>query len=183
LDTYQPRTFNMGIKREVYEKVGGFSDIHPGEDPDWSYRIMNAGYKVGLVEDAFVYHKRRIDFSKFIKQVYKFGLVRTILKKWYPDKFKMTYLLPSVFLVGCIGLVVLSLLWSWMFLWPILGLGAVLFVDSLIRTKSLLIAPMAVLASFIQLFAYGYGFLKGFMTVHILKKEERSALPQLFFKK
>ena len=91
LDNFQPRSFNMGINRKVYENIGGFCDIHPGEDPDFSYRIMNSKYNVGIIKNAFVYHKRRIDFSKFSKQVYKFGVTRAILIKWYPDKFKFIY--------------------------------------------------------------------------------------------
>src|SRR6056297_3163640 len=97
LDNFQPRSFNMGLNREVIEKVGGFSDIHPGEDPDLSYRIMDAGFKVGLIEDAYVYHKRRIDFSKFSKQVYKFGVVRVILMNWYPERTSLVYFFPAAF--------------------------------------------------------------------------------------
>ncbi|MFT4661005.1 MAG: glycosyltransferase involved in cell wall biosynthesis [Patiriisocius sp.] len=183
LDQYQPRTFNMGIKREVFEKVGGFSDVHPGEDPDWSYRIMNAGYKVGLIESAYVYHKRRIDFKKFLKQVYKFGVARTILIKWYPDKFKPTYLLPTLFLLGSIGLVICGVLLSKFFISPLLFLVIVLFIDALMKTKSLLITLLAVPASFAQLYGYGYGFLKGWINIHILRREERKAFPSFFFKK
>ncbi|UXX80920.1 glycosyltransferase [Reichenbachiella carrageenanivorans] len=102
LDKFQPRSFNMGLKKEVYEVIGGFSDIHPGEDPDLSFRIMRAGYKVSLIREAIVFHKRRIDFSKFIKQVYKFGVVRVILNQWYPDTQKLVYFLPSAFFCGVI---------------------------------------------------------------------------------
>uniref|UniRef100_UPI00356B5772 glycosyltransferase n=1 Tax=Ancylomarina sp. TaxID=1970196 RepID=UPI00356B5772 len=108
LDQYQPRSFNMGISQAVYKKVGGYTDVTPGEDPDLSYRIMNAGFRVGLIEDAYVFHKRRIDFSKFIKQVYKFGVMRPVLIKWYPDKFKLTYTIPALFLLGSLLLVILA---------------------------------------------------------------------------
>jgi glycosyltransferase involved in cell wall biosynthesis len=97
LDKFQPRSFNMGFKKEIYNKIGGFSNVHPGEDPDFSYRIMNAGYTTGLIPNAKVFHKRRIDFGKYRIQVYKFGVVRNFLIKWYPDKFKLVYLLPSFF--------------------------------------------------------------------------------------
>lgn len=182
LDQFQPRSFNMGIKKEVYKKVGGFSDIHPGEDPELSYRIMNAGFKVGLIEDAYVYHKRRIDFSKFIKQVYKFGVVRIILMKWFPDKFKLTYTFPSIFLLGSIGLVLLSLVVSVYFLAPLLLLVLILFLDALARTKNLKVTLLAVLASFIQLYSYGWGFLKSAYRVMLLKKPEREAFVNFFFK-
>ena len=179
LDNYQPRSFNMGIHRKIYEKIGGFSDILPGEDPDFSYRIMNAGFKVGLIEDAFVYHKRRMDFSKFIKQVYKFGIVRPILIKWYPDKFKPTYLLPTLFLLFSILSLGLSAL-SVYSLFPLTLLVLSIFIDALIRTKKINIAFMSIFASFIQLYSYGFGFLKSAFQILILKKDERKVYPNCF---
>ncbi len=182
LDNYQPRSFNMGMRKEVYEDLGGFSDLHPGEDPDLSYRIMNAGYKVKLIENAFVYHKRRIDFGKFAKQVYKFGVVRNILIKWYPDKFKAVYLLPSIFLIGSLGLILLSIFFSNLFIFPLIIISLLLFLEALLKTKNILIAFLAVPASFIQLYSYGFGFIKGFIKILLLKKDERKALPGFFFK-
>lgn len=183
LDSYQPRTFNMGLSREVYEKLGGFSDIHPGEDPDLSYRIMDAGFKVGLIEEAHVYHKRRIDFAKFTKQVYKFGVVRTILMKWHPDKFKLVYFFPALFLLGSLLLIILAITISSYFLLPLLVLAVLIFAESLIKTKSLLVPILSVPASFIQLLGYGYGFLKGFVAIFLLKKEERKVFRNFFFVK
>ncbi len=181
LDTYQPRSFNMGISRAVYEKVGGYSDIHPGEDPDLSYRIMNSGFSIGLIEDAFVYHKRRIDFSKFIKQVYKFGVVRPILIKWYPDKFKITYTFPTVFLIGSILLVLLSLTVSSVFTYPLILISLVFFVESFLKYKSLSISFLSIFASFTQLYGYGYGFLRSSLKILILKQEERKVFKDFFF--
>ena len=181
LDRFQPRSFNMGIKRKVYEKVGGFSEIHPGEDPDLSYRIMDAGFKVGFVPTASVFHKRRIDFAKFLKQVYKFGVVRTILMKWHPDKFKIVYTFPSLFFLGTIFLIILAIGVSNLFLLPLVFLVVLLFIEALFKTKNPVIAFLAIPASFIQLWGYGYGFLKGFTKVHLLKQEEREGLKEFFF--
>ena len=183
LDQYQPRSFNMGIHRKVYETVGGFGDIHPGEDPDLSYRIMNAGFQVGLIENAVVYHKRRIDFRKFVKQVYKFGVVRVILMKWYPDKTKMTYFFPSLFLLASITSIILYFIsFEWVvFTIPIIGF--VFFIDAFIKTKSLSIAVLSIFSSFIQLYGYGYGFLKSFLLISIARKEERHVFPTFFYRK
>lgn len=180
LDAFQPRSFNMGISREVYESVGGFGNIHPGEDPDLSYRIMEKGFKVGLIPDAFVYHKRRVDFKKFAKQVYKFGVVRPILIKWYPHRFKPTYLLPSLFLLGSLAFVAGGF---WLpLLWQLMGVFAgIVFLDATFRTKNPFIACMAVFATFVQMYGYGFGFLKGFWKILILKQEEKKAFPGFFF--
>ncbi|MCZ4693398.1 glycosyltransferase [Ancylomarina euxinus] len=183
LDQYQPRSFNMGISQAVYKKVGGYTDVTPGEDPDLSYRIMNAGFRVGLIEDAYVFHKRRIDFSKFIKQVYKFGVMRPVLIKWYPDKFKLTYTFPTLFLLFSLLLIVLSIAINPIFLSPLALIAIILFMESLIKTKSLSISLLAILASFIQLFSYGYGFLKSTILILLLKKEERIVFDNFFFDK
>lgn len=183
LDQYQPRSFNMGISQKVYQKVGGYSDVNPGEDPDLSYRIMNAGFRVGLIEKAYVYHKRRVDFSKFIKQVYKFGVMRPVLIKWYPDKFKLTYTFPSLFLLFSLFLTILSIVISPLFLSPLALITGVIFIESLIKTKSLSISLLAILASFIQLYSYGCGFLKSAILILILKKEERIVFDSFFFDK
>lgn len=181
LDKYQPRSFNMGFKKSAIKKIGGFSTVHPGEDPDLSYRIMNAGYNVGLIPEAYVFHKRRIDFSKFATQVYKFGMVRNILIKWHPGTFKWVYALPSIFLVGSFILFLLGLYISSIFLLPLFALAAIIFLEALVTTRNLKIAFLAVGASFIQLYGYGWGFLKGWWSIGLLKRDEREAFPQLFF--
>ena len=181
LDQYQPRSFNMGFSRKVYEEIGGFSTLHPGEDPDLSYRILNAGYKVGLVPEAFVYHKRRIDFSKFYTQVYKFGVVRIILSKWHPGRFKLVYLLPALFLLGSLFLLVLGVAFSSWFLAPLALFALLIFAEALWKTRHIVVSLLAVIASFIQLWGYGYGFLKAWWRIVVLKKEERRAFPAMFF--
>ncbi|MEM7574402.1 MAG: glycosyltransferase [Bacteroidota bacterium] len=183
LDKFTPRSFNMGVSKVVYERVGGYGDVHPGEDPDWSYRIMDAGFNTGLIPDAYVYHKRRIDFRKFRLQVYKFGLVRTILMKWHPGKFKVVFALPTLFLLGSLLFLLLALLWSPWAIAPLGFLAVVLFFDALRLTKSLDIALRAVPASFIQLYSYGWGFLRGFFHLQLLGREPRKAFPKFFFKK
>lgn len=181
MDNFQPRSFNMGIKQSVFHKVGGFSDIHPGEDPDLSYRIMDAGFKVGLIEEAYVYHKRRIDFAKFIKQVYKFGTVRPILMKWYPKRTKLVYFFPSIFLLGSVFLLLFSILVHPIFIAPLGFLTILLFVDALRQSKSLKIAILAVVASFIQLYSYAFGFVKSYINIHLLKLDERKVYSDFFF--
>ncbi len=182
LDKFQPRSFNMGIKKEVYHSVGGFSDIHPGEDPDLSYRIMNAGYSTGLIVGAYVYHKRRIDFEKFYTQVNKFGMVRVILLKWYPEKAKAVYYLPAAFVLGTTLLLLMSMLIHFS-LMPLILLTIVIWAEAIVNTGSFKISVLSVVASYIQLFGYGIGFLNAFWKITMNGENERIAFPNLFFKK
>lgn len=180
INKFQPRSFNMGMKREVYQKIGGFSNVHPGEDPELSFRIMDAGYKTGLISEAFVYHKRRIDFKKFTLQVYKFGVVRVFLNKWYPKRSSVIYFFPSLFGLGSIILVLGSLFLSTIFIFPLLLYIALIWLDAIFKTKSLVVAALAIPTSFIQLFGYGYGYLKSQLSINIMGNNEREAFP-LFF--
>jgi glycosyltransferase involved in cell wall biosynthesis len=108
VDAFQPRSFNMGLSKIAFEATGGFGRIHPGEDPDLSIRLWQKGFKTALFSDAFVFHKRRISWSKFYTQVNKFGMVRPILNKWHPETKKITYWFPTAFIFSVIGSIVLA---------------------------------------------------------------------------
>ena len=108
LDKFYPRSFNMGIRRDVYLQLGGFSKMRFGEDIDFSYRIVEAGYRPRLFPEAWVWHKRRTDFRKFFRQVYNSGIARINLEKRHPGTMKLVHLLPTVFTVGVIGLILIS---------------------------------------------------------------------------
>lgn len=73
MDKFYPRSFNMGVRRSVYQTLGGFSKMRFGEDIDFSIRIFKAGYRCRLFPSAWVYHKRRTDLknssNRYIIQV------------------------------------------------------------------------------------------------------------------
>lgn len=178
---FQPRSFNMGISREAFLKTRGFGKIHPGEDPDLTIRLWKAGYDTRFVEGAFVYHKRRISWSKFFKQVYKFGMTRPILNRWHPHTEKIVYWLPALFVTG----LVVSL-----FLWLaglsfFAGLYAlffiVVFIDALYKNRNVKVAFLSVFAVLVQFSGYGYGFIKSTFAMKVLKSDPQKAFPELFF--
>ena len=109
LDKFYPRSFNMGIRRDVYLRLGGFSRMRFGEDIDFSIRIFQAGCHCRLFPGAWVWHKRRTDFRKFWRQVFNSGIARINLYKKYPDSLKLVHLLPMVFTVGVAALLLLAL--------------------------------------------------------------------------
>ena len=182
VDKFQPRSFNMGISKEAFEKVGGYGNIHPGEDPDLTIRIWNEGYDTKLIPEAFVYHKRRIDWNKFYIQVNKFGMVRPILNKWHPATAKLTYWFPTLF---CIGLVAAFVLLAFGF--PLLCYlfafyFMLLFIDALFKTKNLAVSMMALFATVVQFVGYGIGFLKSTIYTTFSERSAEEVFPKLFFK-
>ncbi len=169
LEKFTPRTFNMGFSRKVYDTVGGFREMF-SEDIDMSTRIKNAGFSIGLVRDAFVYHKRRVDFKKFLRQVYVFGMSRITLYLLYPDSLKPVHMLPALAVIGAIALIVLGIAVSPWFFLP-LGLYLIaIWLCALASTKSVKIACLAIPASIIQLGGYGCGFIKAYFTKIILRR-------------
>ena len=167
LEKFTPRTFNMGYSRRVYERVGGFREMF-SEDIDMSTRIRQAGFNIGLIHDAPVYHKRRVDFRKFLRQVYVFGMSRITLYLLYPDSLKLVHWLPAVAVTGAIVLLALGIFLSpWFLLQLFLYLMAI-WIAAMFATRSMKIATLAVPASIIQLGGYGCGFLKAYFTKIVL---------------
>lgn len=183
LDKFYPRSFNMGIKRGVYNTLGGFSKMRFGEDIDLSIRIFKGGYKCVLFPGAWVWHKRRTDFRKFFRQVYNSGIARINLYKKYPDSLKAVHLLPTVFTVGVILLLLLAAITLSMYpLLPIALYALVLFCDALRVTRSPKVACLAVVAAFTQLMGYGFGFINAFWNRVVLRQDEYHAFDKTFYK-
>ena len=211
LDKFYPRSFNMGIRREVYQQLGGFSKMRFGEDIDFSYRIVEAGYKTALIPEAWVWHKRRTDFRKFFRQVYNSGIARINLEKRHPGTLKLVHLLPMVFTLGVIGCMLLFLLgvglyaegeWldyqglrptdnmhqgvGFMFcllaLIPIIFYSGLIFIDSSIRNRSLYVGLLSIPAAFTQLMGYGLGFIESWWKRCVLGKDEFQAFEKNFYK-
>ena len=182
INKFQPRSFNMGLSKEAFLATKGFGSIHPGEDPDLSLRLEKKNFKTCLVPNAIVFHKRRIDWEKFYNQVHKFGLTRPILNRWHKGSAKITYWFPSVFITTF----VISVLAIRLGIWWMLGLFVlyfiVLFLMAVVKTKSIKIGFLAIIATLIQFFGYGYGFLKSSWSMLILKANPEEAYPELFFK-
>ncbi|MFD2865077.1 glycosyltransferase [Mucilaginibacter antarcticus] len=170
---FHPRSFNMGLSRKVWEKVGGFLITRSGEDIEYSIRIHAAGFKIGLVPLAKVYHKRRTNFLQFYKQLHFFGRARINVYKFFPSELKLVHFFPALFTLGVIFTLISNILY-----WPIallcniiaLLLILLIFFHALIKNKSVKIAFLSVLASFIQLTAYGLGFMQDIWRRLILKK-------------
>jgi glycosyltransferase involved in cell wall biosynthesis len=170
-EKFKPRSFNLGIRRTVFDQLHGFSSLRFGEDMDLSLRLEQAGFKSTLVSECWVYHKRRTKFKQFYKQVFNSGMARVVLGELHPGTTKVVHLFPLFFTLGLfasfaakvLGLSALFNLFG--------GYGIILFVHALITQRNLLVAVAAVWAGFTQLVGYGIGFAYGYFKVHILGEE------------
>ena len=188
LDKFYPRSFNMGIRADVYRELGGFSKMRFGEDIDFSYRIVEAGYATALIPEAWVWHKRRTDLRKFWRQVFNSGIARINLTKRHPGTLKLVHLLPAVFTVGVIGLLlaaILALLFNLrlalLALSPLLIYSLLILIDSTCRNRSLLVGLLSVPAAFVQLMGYGCGFLQAVWRRIVKRQDEFTAYEKNFY--
>ena len=180
MEKFCPRTFNMGLSRKVYETVGDFKDMM-GEDIDLSIRIRNAGFKIRLIREVFVYHKRRIDMHRFFKQVNNFGQARIWLQLIHPGSLKVVHTAPALLLLMGVVLLALSFFYPWLLLLPLVYL-LLIFADSLFKNKNLKVALLSVVAAVVQIAGYGTGFIKAFWFKMILRRplETKEGLTKLY---
>lgn len=165
LGTFHPRSFNMGISREVYQKVGGYLLTRLGEDIEYSIRIQKAGFSIGLIPQAHVYHKRRTNFRQFYKQLHFFGRARINIYKHFPEELRLVHFFPALFVLFLAGTLLANLLGLQVAIMGNVLLGiytVLLFLHALFKSSSLKVAILSVLAAFIQLIAYGMGFMQDY---------------------
>ena len=175
-EKFFPRSFNLGLSKQVFETVGGFRNVI-GEDTDLSIRIKNAGFRVVLLKEAVVFHKRKLDLKKFFRQVNTFGRARMLLSRLHRGSLKIIHLFPACFLLGNVALILLSLIF--LNLWFLLPIGIfvfAIFLESFFKNKKINIALMSIATSYIQLFGYGFGFISEWIT----KKASKSTQEELY---
>lgn len=189
LDKFYPRSFNMGVRRDVYQRLGGFSRMRFGEDIDFSIRIFKAGCRCRLFPEAWVWHKRRTDFRKFFRQVYNSGIARINLYKKYPESLKLVHLLPMVFTVGVLSMLVLALvlllacpLCAWFPLLPLLLYALIILADSSRQNQSMRIGVLSIVAAYTQLMGYGFGFINAWWKRCVCGRDEFAAFEKTFYK-
>lgn len=165
---YQARGFNMGVSRKVFESTGGFVDPNQGEDIEWSIRIKKAGFKLELVQEAFVYHKRKNTLLSFAKQAFSFGKNRVNVSRFHPGAIKLVHWLPTAFLIFCLSIPFFYFVNESLFqlsigIFTIWSLGVIL--SSAIQNRSVIVGILSWFTSVSQLWSYGLG-----LPMELLKK-------------
>ncbi len=181
MDRFYPRSFNMGIKKELFQKLNGFSDMRFGEDLDLSMRAIEQNISVGLIVEASVYHKRRTNFRAFYKQVFNSGVARINLTLLHKNTLKPVHLLPAGFTIGYSLLFLMGIFLNNAFLYLFFAFPAIIFTDSLLKMKNFKVALLSIVASTIQLTGYGSGFIYAFWKRIILKKGAFSSFVKNFY--
>lgn len=92
-ETWGGRTYgigcNLGLRREVWEHVGGFDESYPAgaEEIDFAWRAGELGYRFGYVEDALLHYRIRTDLRGVLRQQYNSGRgTSTLYGKFRPQE-------------------------------------------------------------------------------------------------
>ena len=180
LDKFYPRSFNLGVSRKAFDTLNGYGKMRFGEDIDFSLRLLQAGFKTSLIPDAFVYHKRRANLRQFFKQVFNSGIARIDLHLLHPGSLKLVHSLPACFVMGVAVILILSLFYPILLL-LLISYSIIVFIDSLIKNRSIKVALCSIASSWVQLVGYGSGFISAFWNRLILKKGEYNAFEKKFY--
>jgi glycosyltransferase involved in cell wall biosynthesis len=180
MDKFYPRSFNLGVRTNIFLVLKGFANMRFGEDLDFSMRLIEAGYSTALLPNAWVWHKRRNSFKSFFKQVFNSGIARINLELRHPGTIKAVHILPSLFTIGYPAAILLSF-YTPVFLILIALPPLAFFLDSLLTLKQFIPALLSVPAAFTQLGGYGLGFINAWFKRKILKKKEFNAFEENFY--
>ncbi len=185
---YYPRSFNMGLSRDVWQKIGGFSSLRHGQDIEYSHRILKSGAKVIFVADAPVFHKRRTNLRRFFRQVFNWGVARINLYKIDGQMLELVHALPALATLAVLLIILLALVWppARPLLWFTVGFGIFLILFSMIDSvfkyreiKPAFYLPVVIPA---QIFGYGAGFIYNYIRRVIFKKGAKVGFRKNYYK-
>ena len=181
LKRFEPRSFNMGLSKAAFERSNGFSQLHPGEDPELVHRLWDLGFKTAFIEKALVYHKRRISWNGYARQIYKFGLARSILNFWRPQMASWVFWMPFFAIMFGITSLVLALLGNNTMVYFVVGYTLIMAFIAGLKLKSIQAFFMVPFAFVIQLISYARGFFVGWLHLQLLKRDVRKQFPYMFY--
>jgi GT2 family glycosyltransferase len=80
---------NMAFWKSALLEIGSFDPIftRAGDDVDLCWRLQQAGYKIGFVPAAFVWHYRRSTVQAYLKQQHGYGEAEALLVRKHPEYF------------------------------------------------------------------------------------------------
>ena len=174
LSKFYPRTHNMGITREVYEKIGGFGRLRHGQDIEYSNRIIKNKFSIRFISNALVYHRRRTSIKLFFKQVFNWGVARINLGKIDRNMLEPIHFIPAL-ATSISLLLIISSFYSYLGKYLILFCFSLLLVASIIgsiKKRNILIFFLLLIIIPIQVFGYGSGFISAFFKRFIFNQKE-----------
>jgi len=185
ISKYYPRSFNMGVRADIVERIGGMGKLRHGQDIEFSNRILSTGEPIIKVAEAVVYHKRRISIKKFFKQVYNWGVARINLYKIDSKMLEAVHFFPAVGTIISFVFMLLAVLLPKIFL-PLIGIGIIILlamaVHGVVKYNDIKVFPYIPIIIVTQIWGYGLGFINAFIKRIVFNKDEFTGFVRNYYK-
>ncbi len=187
LAKFYPRSFNMGLSRNLYDKIGGFGSLRHGQDIEYSHRMIKSGAKIVFIDDAVVYHKRRTSLKKFFRQVFNWGVARINLYKIDPTMLEPLHAAPAVATLVLFLLLTASFfsqsLWNITRILLFISLGILGFsgIHAALKYRRFSMLILVPIIMPIQIVGYGVGFISAFISRIIMGKSEFTGFRKKYY--
>ncbi|MCB0085112.1 MAG: glycosyltransferase [Caldilineaceae bacterium] len=92
-------TYSAAYRRDVFGASGGFDVNFPTasvEDQEFSFRLVQQGYKLLFVPDAVVSHLHDADVAEYWRRKYAIGYWKALVTRRYPDRLVQDSHTPQV---------------------------------------------------------------------------------------
>ena len=166
ISKFFPRSHNMGVKKTLFEKIGGFGSLRHGQDIELSNRIINEKAVVKLLDNAIVYHRRRTTLLKFFRQVFNWGVARVNLAKIDRKMLQLVHFLPSaataIFFLSIFGIFFYPNIFIPLMYLYFLILSIICIYGGLKTRKIKVLFNLFLVIPF-QIIGYGSGFIMAFI--------------------
>ena len=185
LAKFFPRTHNMGIKKIVYDQIGGFGALRHGQDIEYSNRIRKSGVRIKFLINAIVFHRRRTSIKQFFKQVFNWGVARVNLGKIDREMLETIHFIPSIASVAVLLSFGLFIVLQFSLIKSLLIIVFPLIILSLygsINKKDIRIFPYLIIVIPIQIIGYGTGFFQAYIRRFIFNQEEIVGFKKNYYK-
>ncbi|MCW5873039.1 MAG: glycosyltransferase family 2 protein [Anaerolineales bacterium] len=154
------------FRRELIERIGAFDEsLETNEDYEFNTRIRLAGGTVWLDPAIRSVYYARPTLAALARQYWRYGYWKWRMLRRYPGTLRPRQAIPPLFVLGLLGLSVLSLLWppaAWLLGAGVVSYALLLLAAALHRTiqrrqPSLLLGmPLAMMTMHLS---WGAGFL------------------------
>ena len=185
ISKYYPRSFNMGVRSDIVDKIGGMGKLRHGQDIEFSHRILSTGEPVIKVEKAIVYHKRRISIKKFFRQVFNWGVARINLYIIDNKMLEFVHFLPAIGTILLSLIVILSFFLPTIFLPIIIGgvfILIIMAIHGIFKYNDIRVFPYIPIIVLAQILGYGSGFIIAFVKRVIFRQDEFTGFVKKYYK-
>lgn len=160
---------NLFVRKAAFDAIGGFrEDFWPGEDTLLCADLQRAGHTLWYDPRVVVWHHRRPVFGPHLRQVGRYALHRGYFARRIGlNSRRLSYLLPSLFLLGLVFGAPLACLSLWLAV-PYVAIVALYLLLSLADALLEAPAPRIILPLWGGIVAthlwYGFRFLQGLLS-------------------